>query len=149
MNKENFPRRAIFSNLTTTNFLEQVNKKKALLSNSAASSAEESTEEINKRIEEIEQYVGEDRIKINNNLLLLGTIIKREAMKKQTNYKSLPPSDIALVDYGLNCILDLTHGSLTRQHMSFSKDDGLIESRPALRKIDRIFKNPQDMEVCY
>ncbi|RCH77953.1 hypothetical protein CU097_002348, partial [Rhizopus azygosporus] len=46
---------AVFSNLTTTNFLEQVNKKKALSSNSAASSAEEPTEEINKRIEEIEQ----------------------------------------------------------------------------------------------
>ncbi|ORE17490.1 hypothetical protein BCV71DRAFT_181363, partial [Rhizopus microsporus] len=63
-------------------------------------------------------YVGEDSIKINNNELLLGTITKREEMKKQTNYKSLPPSDIALVE-------------------------------PALRKIDRIFRNPQDREECY
>ncbi|KAG1173394.1 hypothetical protein G6F70_005461 [Rhizopus microsporus] len=112
---------------------KEVNKKKALSSNSAASSAEESTEEINKRIEEIEQYVGEDSIKINNNELLLGTITKREEMKKQTNYKSLPPSDIALVDYGLNS----------------PTNDGLVESRPALRKIDRIFRNPQDREECY
>ncbi|CEG67049.1 hypothetical protein RMATCC62417_03527 [Rhizopus microsporus] len=88
-------------------------------------------------------------MEINNNELSVGTTIKREAMKKQTNYKSLPPSDIVLVDCALNCILDLTHGSLTRQHMLFSKDDGLVESRPALRKIDRIFKNPQDMEECY
>jgi hypothetical protein len=84
----------------------------------------------------------------------VGTIIKREAMKKQMNYKSLLPSDIALVDCGLNCIIDLTRGSLTRQHMLFSKDDwsqikslfaaapnndGLVKSRPALQKIDRIF----------
>lgn len=37
-------------------------------------------------------------MEINNNELSVGTIIKREAMKKQTNYKSLPPSDIALVE---------------------------------------------------
>ncbi|KAI8639633.1 hypothetical protein BD408DRAFT_349608, partial [Parasitella parasitica] len=42
-------------------------------------------------------YINEDNIKINNELSV-GTIIKREAMKKQTNYRSLPPSDIALVE---------------------------------------------------
>ncbi|KAI8085647.1 hypothetical protein BDF21DRAFT_242228 [Thamnidium elegans] len=163
---------SIFSNLTTANFLEQVNKKKAVASNSATHSSsgslpistEESTNQTNKRIEEIEQYVGKDSIKINNNDLSVGTIIKRAAMMKHINYKLLTPSDIALVDCGFNCILDLTHGSLTNQHLLFSKEDwnrikalfstsptnnDLIESRPTLRKIDRIFKNPRDTEECY
>jgi uncharacterized protein (UPF0305 family) len=42
---------AIFNNLTAVNFLAEVNKKKAV----AFNSTEESTDEINKRIEEIEQ----------------------------------------------------------------------------------------------
>ncbi|KAI9266411.1 hypothetical protein EDC94DRAFT_583048 [Helicostylum pulchrum] len=161
----------IFSKLTTTNFLEQVNKKKAVASNSAAFSfscslpisTKESTEQINKRIEEIEQYqclvisaffcrsVGKDNIKVNNNDLF-GTIIKRAAMMKHINYKLLTPSGSALVDCGLNCILDLTRGSLTNQHLLFSTsltNNDLIESRPALRKIDKIFKNSRDAEECY
>ncbi|KAK4518286.1 uncharacterized protein ATC70_001638 [Mucor velutinosus] len=72
-------------------------------------------------------------------------------MMKHIKYKSLNPSDIALVD-------------LTNQHLLFSKEDwnqikallstsptnnDLIESWPALRKIDKIFKNPRDAEECY
>ncbi|KAG1049585.1 hypothetical protein G6F43_008093 [Rhizopus delemar] len=85
-------------------------------------------------------------------------------MIKHINYNSLSLSDIALVHYGLNCILDLTRGSLTNQRLLFSKEDWnqikallstsptnnyLSESRSALRKIDKIFKNSRNAEERY
>ncbi|KAI7890526.1 uncharacterized protein EV154DRAFT_482118 [Mucor mucedo] len=149
-----------FLNLTTANFLQEVNEKKAKRSSSIASSSSCPPS----ITEEIAQYVGEDNIKINNNELSIGTSIKREAMKKNINYKDLTPSEIALVDCGLNCILDLTSGSLTNQRQLFSNEDwnqikallstsstdnDLIESRPRLPKICRTFENSYDIEDCY
>ncbi|EIE87027.1 hypothetical protein RO3G_11738 [Rhizopus delemar RA 99-880] len=117
---------ATFLNLTTANFFEQANKKKATSLSSVASSssyppsitAEQSTELVNKKLEEIDQYVGKDNTKVNNNYLSVGTIIKRAEMIKHINYNSLSLSDIALVQL-------------------------------ALRKINKIFKNSRNAEERY
>ncbi|KAG1176956.1 hypothetical protein G6F46_000830 [Rhizopus delemar] len=87
----------------------------------------------NKKLEEIDQYVGKDNIKVNNNYLSVGNIIKHAVMMKHINYKSLSPSDIALVHLTLH----------------ISSHNYLNESRPALRKIDKTFKNPCNAEECY
>ncbi|EIE90528.1 hypothetical protein RO3G_15239 [Rhizopus delemar RA 99-880] len=72
----------------------------------------------NKAANRVRWYVGKDNIKVNNNYLSVGNIIKHAVMMKHINYKSLSPSDIALV-------------------------------QPALRKIDKTFKNPCNAEECY
>lgn len=85
-------------------------------------------------------------------------------MRKLINYKELSPSDIAFVDCGYSCILDLIRGSLTNQRLLLSKEEWshlktmfkkpaiketLIQSRPSLRKIGQVFKNHRDTEECY
>ncbi|CAO3657056.1 unnamed protein product [Mucor hiemalis] len=144
---------ATYSNLTTADFLKEINKKKAADINSVASYStrpplnSNTTEEINKKKEEIYQYVCGDSVKINNSHLSVGTIIMRQAMTNHMDYKTLTPSDIALVNCGLNCILFFFYFWLSIQEEkpfpSFS------EIRPSLRKIDKVFKNPRDLEECY
>ncbi|KAI9354231.1 hypothetical protein BD770DRAFT_325052, partial [Pilaira anomala] len=95
-----------FNNLTAANFLQQENRKKlASLSCSQCpppTTEEESLKELQKKLEEIDKAT--HSLKIKNNQLSVGTIIKREAMRKQINYKELSPSDIALVEPSLGKI---------------------------------------------
>ncbi|CEP16601.1 hypothetical protein [Parasitella parasitica] len=148
---------AIFKNLITANFLHETNGKKARSQNT--------TEPIDpSHLEKVEQYVGQDHITVNGSNFSVGTIIKRAAMMRETNYDTLSPSEIALVDCGLNCILDLTRGSLTKQRKLFSHDDwnalkarfslssfnsNIVICRPTLQKVERIFINHCDAEECY
>ncbi|KAI9354028.1 hypothetical protein BD770DRAFT_412461 [Pilaira anomala] len=112
------------------------------------------------KIETIEKVENGDNIFVNNSNLSVGTKIKRAAMTKHLNYTNLNASDIALVNCGLNSILDLTSGSLTNQKFLFTKEEwtqiknlfphiAINDSSPRLNRIYRIFKDTNDMSECY